>query len=156
MCHCRLINTYCAHSLSSNLALFENNFSAEFKNSDSEGTYPALVTLVTLVTALAARGDGVGGALLAPLGQGEPHRLVPLLPLLAVGQGGQGSGGGAAAPTCLPLRLLSVAYPRACSDLLQLLLHSGEVTEALPPRDGGALPVERARPHLTQDHQPPS
>ena len=149
MCQRRLINIYCPHSLRY-CPFSEQPFSCSVTSSDSEGTYPALVTLVALVTSLAARGDGVGGTLLAPLRQGEPHRLVALL--LVVGQGWQGAGG-RGATACLPLGLPPlppVAYPRACSDLLQLLLHSGEVAKALPPGDGGALPVERARPHLTQ------
>ena len=107
-----------------------------------EGTHPALVALVALVTALAARSDRVCGPLTS-LRQGEPHRLVALL---AVGERWQGARGAAA----LRLPLAAVVDPSARSDLLQLLFHSREVSEALPARDGGALPVERARPHLTQ------
>ena len=36
---------------------------------------------------------------------------------------------------------------RGCSDFLELLLDGGKVSKTLPAADGGALLVERVRPH---------
>ena len=139
---------YCAHPFKPNLP-----FSSCTTNNNQE-THPTLVALVALVAALASRGSWVSRPLTS-LRQGKPHRLVALL---ALGKGWQRPRARAAAPRGrlpgLP-GLLGVADPRACADLLQLLLHGGKVSEALPTRDGGALPVERARPHLSHTQPQP-
>ena len=140
-------SAYCAHS-------FKPNLPFSSCTNDNQGTHPTLVTLVALVATLASRGSRVCRPLTS-LRQSEPHRLVALL---ALGKGWQRPRARAAAPRSLPTvpgLLGGVADPRACADLLQLLLHGGKVPEALPTRDGGALPVERARPHLSHTQPRP-
>ena len=132
---------------------FKPNLPFSSCTNNNQGTHPTLVALVALVAALASRGSRVSRPLTS-LRQGEPHRLVALL---ALGKGWQRPRARAAAPRSLPVvpGLLAVADPRACADLLQLLLHGGKVSEALPTRDGGALPVERAWPHLSHTQPQP-
>lgn len=100
-------------------------------------TDPALIALVALVGALTPADDPP-----APLRQGEPHALVGLGG--SSRQGWQGPGGARPAAS---LALALLVDPRGGPDLLELLLDCGEVAEALPARDGGALPLETAGPH---------
>ena len=141
-------SAYCAHS-------FKPNLPFSSCTNDNQGTHPTLVALVALVAALASRGSRVSSRPLTSLRQSEPHRLVALL---ALWKGWQRPRARAAAPRSLPTvpgLLGGVADPRACADLLQLLLHGGKVSKALPTRDGGALPVECARPHLSHTQPQP-